>query len=53
VFGCGLSDVEINVQRRSNSRLCVIDWGGVRGLCDDGKYTVMITDCYIQRHMGY
>jgi len=44
VFGCGLNDGEIKVQRRNNSRLCVIDWGGVCGLFNDGKCTVMVTD---------
>jgi len=45
MFGCGLHDGEIKVQRRSNSHLCVTDWGGDCGLFNGGKYTVMITVC--------
>ena len=42
MFGCGLSDGEIKVQRCSNSHLCVTYWDGDYGMFSDDKYTVMI-----------
>lgn len=43
MFGFGLNDSGIKVQRHSNSRLCVTDLDGDYGLFNDDKYAVMIT----------